>query len=181
MEEKLLYSLILIISVLFIYFVGGPIIIFASLIVIFEKCVFGRVNIVPGIEFTTLATILVVLGYGWVTGILFCIFVPMVIPTIINGLIGEKGVVNPDFVILGVGFGNIIDVFCVLIIYLVRELDIFWIMLIILIFKHTMNNLAGKLKEVNFVLNYIEITVGFLFNLSIIYFFHSFWLYLLAI
>ena len=181
MKVEIYYLLILSLSILFIYFVGGPVIIFASLIVIFEKCFFGRVNIIPGIEFTTLATLLVVLKYGLVTGILFVIFLPLIIPTIINSFIGEKFVLSKDFVMMTIGFGNLVDFLCVFIIYFLRGFDIVLIMLIILIFKHIMNNLAGRLKTPNFILDYFEITINFLFNLSIIYFFHSFWMQLLLI
>ncbi|MCD6274942.1 MAG: hypothetical protein J7J15_02875 [Candidatus Aenigmarchaeota archaeon] len=181
MKVEIYYLLILSLSILFIYFVRGPVIIFASLMVIFEKCFFSRINVIPGIEFTSLATLLVVLKYGVTTGILFVIFLPLIIPTIINNFIGEKFVLNKDFVMMTIGFGNLVDILCVFIIYFLRNFDIFWIMLIILISKHTLNNLAGKLKETNFVMDYIEIAVGFLFNLFIVYFFHSFWLSLLAV
>jgi hypothetical protein len=181
MKEGIYYLLILAISLLFIYFVGGFVIIFASLIVIFEKCIFGRINVIPGIEFTSLATLLVVLKYGWAIGIIFVIILPLIIPTFINLFIGEKFVLNKDFVLMTIGFGNIVDIFCVFIIYLLRGFDILGIMLVMLIFKHVLNNLAGRLKITNFVPDYIGITVGFLFNLSVIYFFHSFLLQLLLV
>ncbi len=181
MKKEIYYLLILSLVLLFIYFVGGFVIIFTTLLVIFDKCFFGRIKVIPGIEFTSLATLLVVLKYGWATGTLFVIIILLIVPIIINIFIGEKFILNKDFTLMSIGFGNIVDIFCVFIIYLLRGFDIFWIMLVMLVFKHTLNNLAGKLNSARFMVDYIGITVGFLFNLSIIYFFHSFWLYLLAI
>ncbi|MCK4429121.1 MAG: hypothetical protein KAU95_02000 [Candidatus Aenigmarchaeota archaeon] len=180
MKDKLIYSLILIIAVLFVYFIGGPVIIFASLFVIFDKCVFSRVNVIPGPESVTFTTVLVTLAYGWEIGLLFCFFVPMLIPMLINNFIGEKGVINKDFTLAGFGIGNIIDLVCVLIVYSLRILDIFWIMLIIIVFKHATNSIASALKTVNYVPDYFGIILNSLFNLSLVFLFHSFWLQMIV-
>jgi len=174
-----MYFSLSIITLIFIYLIGGFVIIFATFLVLFEKCLFGRIAIIPGVEFTTLATILVAIKYEPITAILFCVFVGIILPSAINSLIGEKGIANPGFQIFSIGFGNIVDVICVLAIYLLRGLDIMWVMLIVLIIKHTLNSLSGKLKELNFVLDYFGIFMNILFNLSLIFFFHSFWLSLL--
>jgi hypothetical protein len=179
-KKYLPHLLILALSVLLIIFLEGFVIIFASLIVLFEKCIFGRINFIPGIEFTTLATILVTLKYGLIVGILFVIIIPLVIPTIINMILGERWLINPGFQFLGISFGNIVDIICVIIIFYLSSLDIIWIMLVVLIFKHTMNTLVEKLKGVTFSWSQVGIPISFLFNLSIIYFFHSFWVSLIV-
>ncbi len=179
MKSYLMYFSLLAITLIFIYLIGGFVIIFATVLVLFEKCLFGRIAIIPGIEFITLATILVAMKYEPIIGILFCVFVGILIPSAINVLIGDKGIANPGFQLFSIGFGNIVDIVCVLVIYLLRGFDILWIMLIVLIIKHTLNNLSGKLKELNFILDYFGIFMNILFNLSIIFFFHSFWLSLL--
>jgi len=173
------YIVIVLIALsLLIYFIGGLVIIIASVIVIFEKCFFGRINIIPGIEFTTLSILLVTLKYGLLGGILFSLAIPL-IASAINLTIGEKWIINSGFQYFGFGFGNIVDILSVVIIYFIQILDIFWIILIVLLFKHVINNLVGKLKEVNFVPNYLGIFTSFLFNLSLIYFLHSFWIQLI--
>lgn len=168
------------IFLLVFYFFGGFVFIFASLIVLFEKTIFGRINFIPGIEFTTLATLLVTLKYGLIIGLLFVIFIPLALPLIINFILEEKWVVNPNFQFLSIGLGNIVDIVSVILIFYLRSLDIIWITLIVLIFKHSTNLIADKLRGVTFSLNEIGVPIGFLFNLSIIYFLHPFWMYLLS-
>jgi hypothetical protein len=181
MVNKYFTYLIAILAIsLFTILLGDFVIILALALVLFEKCFLGRIAIIPGIEFTTLSIILVTLKYGIFVGILFVIFVPLVIPTIINMLIGEKGVVNPNFQFIGIGFGNILDLLCVIIVSLLKWLDIIWIMLILLLFKHSANTVADRLKGVTFSMSNVGIPINFLFNLSLIYFFHSFWIGLLA-
>ena len=180
MKSYQIYIIILGIFSLVFYFFGGFVFIFASSIVLFEKTIFGRINFIPGIEFTTLATLLVTLKYGLAIGLLFVILIPLVLPSIINFILGERMVVNPNFQLFSIGFGNIIDLMSVVLIFSLRSLDIIWITLIVLVFKHGANLVADRLKGVVFSLNQIGIPVGFLFNLSVIYFLHPLWISLLA-
>jgi len=182
MEKKLAFgylAAILIICLLAILF-GGFVIVFASVLVLFEKCFFGRISIIPGIEFTTLATILVTMKYGMLVGILFVIFIPLVVPTIINAIIGERGVINPNFQFIGIGFGNFLDILCVIVISLLSKMDIIWVMLIILLLKHGANFVVERIKGVTFSFSSIGIPINVLFNLSLVYFFHSFWMGLIV-
>ncbi len=179
MNSWVLSLSVLAITSIFIYLIGGFVIIFAAALILFEKCLYGRIAVIPGVEFTTLATILVAMEYEPITAILFCVFVGIILPSAINSLIGEKGIMSPGFQLFSIGFGNIVDVICVLAIYLLRGLDIMWIMLIVLIIKHTLNNLAGKLKELNFIPDYFGMFMNILFNLAFVFFLHSFWLSLL--
>ncbi len=179
MKSYLKYFSLLVAILIIIYLIGGFVIIFATLLVLFEKCLYGRISFIPGIEFVTLSTILVVMVYGPVIGVLFSICITLILPMIINNMVGEKWVANKDFSIFSIGFGNIVDIICVFIIHYLRGFDIFWIMVALMLFKHTIGNLEGKFKETNFVVDYLGLIISVSFNLGIIFFFHSFWLSLL--
>ena len=179
MKSYLMYFSLLMVILIIISLIGGFVIVLASFLVLFEKCLFGRIAIIQGIEFTTLSTILVVLAYGPVIGVLFSICISMILPAIINNMIGEKWVANKDFSVFSIGFGNVVDILCVFVIHFLRGLDIFWIMVALMLLKHTTGNIMGKFKETNFIVDYIGLIISVLFNLGVVFFFHSFWLSLL--
>lgn len=180
MNKYFIYLLTLILSILFIYFVGGFVIIFATLLVIFDRCFFGRIKIFHGIECSTIALLLVAIKYDLIVSILFCIFVLYILPGIINLFLGDRWITNKEFKLVRSVFGLIITIIEVTIIYYLKSLDILFIMLIILAFGHSTYILKGKITQTNYVLDYIGITINFLFNLSLVYFFKSFWLLLLV-
>ncbi len=179
MKSYLMYFSLLVVILIIISLIGGFVIVLATFLVLFEKCLFGRIAIIPGVEFITLSTILVVLAYGPAIGVLFSICITMILPAIINNMIGEKWVTNKDFSILGIGFGNVIDILCVFIIHFLRGFDIFWIMVVMMLVKHTTGNIIGKLNETNFIVDYLGLVISVSFNLGMVFFFHSFWLSLL--
>jgi hypothetical protein len=180
MNRYFFYLLALALSVLFIYFVGGFVIIFASLLVIFDRCFFGRVKIFHGVEFSTISILLVAVKYDLIISVLFCILVLYILPSIINLFLGDKGITNKEFKLVRSLFGLIESIISVLIIFYLRNLDLFLIIFIILIFGHIAYILKGKATQTNYVLDYIGISLNFIFNLALIYFFKSFWLWVLA-
>ncbi len=180
MNKYFIYSLIFVLSVLFIYFAGDFVIIFASLLVIFDRCLFGRVKIIHGIEFASLSIILVAMKYDLMVSILFCVLVLHILPVVINTLIGDRWIINKEFKLVRSGFGAIISLVSIIIAFYLRSLDLFLIMFVVLLFGHAMHILKGKITQTNYILDYIGIGLNFLFNLSIVYFFHSFWLWLLV-
>ncbi len=178
MRGEIYYLLILSLSLLFIYFIGGFVIIFASLLVIFDRCFFGRIKIFHGIEFSAISLLLVAVKYDLIISILFCILVLHILPAIINLFLGDRGITNKEFKLVRSIFGLIIAIAEATIIYYLKSLDILFIMFIILTFGHSLYILRGKITQTNYVLDYLGITVNFLFNLSLVYFFKSFWLLL---
>ena len=179
MNKSLIYFLIPV-SFLFIYFAEGQVIIFASLMVIFDRCFFSRVKIFHGIEFSTIAVFLVALKYNLVISISFCIFILFVLTTAINIFLGDKWVINKEFKLIRGVFGFSLTILEVIIINYFKHIDIFLLMLIILIFGHSLYILKGKLTQTNYVLDYVGIITNILFNLFLVYFFRSFWLLLLT-
>lgn len=180
MNKYLIYFLVLTLSVLFVYFANGFVIIFASLLIIFDRCLFGRVKIIHGIEFTNLSIVLIAIKYDLTVSVLFCVLVLHILPAVINSFIGDRWIINKEFKQVRSSFGAVISFISVLIVFYLRSLDLFLIMFIVLLFRHVAYILKGKITQTNYVLDYLEITINFLFNLSLVYFFYSFWLLLLA-
>ena len=180
MSKPIIYFLILSLSIIFIYLIRGYVIIFASLLVIFDRCILGRVKIIHGIEFTTISILLVAIKYDLITSILFCIFILYILPATINFFLGDRWITNKEFKLVRSVFGLIINIFSVLIVILLKNLDLILIMFVVLLFGHTAYLLKGKLTQSNYIIDYFGILINFLFNLSIVYFFHPFWLSLLT-
>ncbi|MCK4429122.1 MAG: hypothetical protein KAU95_02005 [Candidatus Aenigmarchaeota archaeon] len=164
--------LILFLSVLLVYLVGGMVIVFASLIVIFDRCLFGRVKIISGIEFSTLAVVMVAMKYDLVVSVLFCALVVHILPAAINMIIGEKFIINKAFKMVRLGFGAIVTFTSVLVIYFLKELDILIVVFIVLVFAHILYTVKGKIMQTNYVLNCPGIIVNFLFNIALVLFFY---------
>ncbi|OYT43673.1 MAG: hypothetical protein B6U88_00225 [Candidatus Aenigmarchaeota archaeon ex4484_56] len=153
---------------------------FCIILVLFEKCIIGRINVIPGVEFTTICTILVTLAYGWQVGVIFCIFFVTFLPLIINFYIGEK-IPTVRQEIFSISFANFVDIFSVLMIHYLKNLELIYIVTIILIFKHLINNLKGKISDTNFVPDYAGIFLNLLFNLLLVFLLYPLWLYVLSL
>jgi len=179
MNKYHIYFLVLSLSVLIAYLLGGSVIILATALILFDRCLFGRVKIIHGIEFTTISLMMVSIKYDLFISILFCIFILYVFPTIINFSLGDRLITNKNFKVVRIGFGLIIHLLSVIIIFYLKNMDIFLLMSIMLLFGHTLYTLKGKVTQNNFILDSSGIIINIIFNLSLVFFFHSFWLSLL--
>ena len=141
-------------------------------IIMFDKCFFARINVIGGIEFVTISVMIVTLKYGLITGFVFCTFIA-VLPGIVNTIIGYRWVASPSFKSFSFSIGNIRDYLSVVIIDLLKNTNLYIIMLALLLFKNFFK------PEGIQPMDYITIPINFLFNLSIVFFFYDFWIYLI--
>ena len=124
-------SLLLLFSML----VVDKLVLIICLLILFEKCLLARINPIGGIEFTTLATVLITLKFGVLGGIYLCLFI-IVVPFFINVIMGERFIINPSFNPGFFGPGNIRDFISVFIVHLLKDLNPVLITLVVVIFKN---------------------------------------------
>ncbi len=179
MNKYYLYFLVLSLSILIACLLGGSVFVLATGLILFDRCLFGRVKIIHGIEFTTISLMMVSIKYDLFVSIPFCIFVLYVFPAIINLSLGERLITNKEFMMVRIGFGLIVHLLSVFIIFYLKTIDVFLLMGIMLLFGHTLYTLKGKMTQNNFILDSPGIIINIIFNLSLAFFFHSFWLSLL--
>lgn len=173
-RKDLMYFLLLLFpALIYLFYFHSLILFLACCLVLFEKVIFGRINLLPigGIEFTSISIFLVTLKHGLVGGLFFVFFFVLSLPILINLLLEDRWVINPRFNPVSFGIGNLVDFACVVLISILRflKLDLFWSMLIFLLFKHGLNQ---KLSPSSKFL--IEFPINLIFNLALIYYLKPF-------
>jgi hypothetical protein len=111
-------------------------------LVLFEKCILCLFPI-PGIEFTSLATILYGIKYDILTGVFLAVAVPGVLASLYKYLLWQE-FKRPDEAPVNIGFGNFVDSCVVLLASLLKNMELLYIVLACLVFKHTVNFVKGK-------------------------------------
>lgn len=171
-QSELTILAYLIASALFIiivFLMDAWMLIFAITLVIFDRCLFGRIKVIRGIEFTTLALIIVALKYDLVLSIPFAIIVPTVLPTIINSFIGDKFIINRAFKMTKGGFGVIANILTIFLVGFLTGLNLIIIAAIVLAFRHILYYLKIKVTEASPYFDELGIVINIIFNLLIAY------------
>lgn len=168
--SKKWFLLLLPIFLILLFFVSSQgliVILIAAILVLIDKCLLGRINPIGGIEFITIATVLATLKYGISGGFFLCIFI-ILVPPVVNAIIGSRFLVNPDFNPISFGPGNVRDFISVLLIYLLKPLDILWIVIAISLFKNLAKFEGFDGREI------ITIPINLVFNVVIVLYFKDF-------
>ena len=166
----------LIVGILIFYVFGGTPIVIIFLIIWFEKIIIFGTPVLDNVtDFTTISMALVGIIYGPIASIAFgLILFPI--------LEGAKNVMSPfpiDRVPFVPAFPNIIDALTGIIAWLLRGFSLPWIIVILVIFKYTINGafelmISGKPPPV------MTAIATFIFNMFLILTFEDFFLGLIA-
>ncbi len=180
MNKYRLYFLVLSLSLLMVFLSGGSVFILATSLILFDRCLFGRVKIIHGIEFTAISIMMVALRYDFFVSVFFCVFIMFLLPAGINTFLGTRFITNKEFKIVRGLFGVIVNILSAAIIGYLRNLDPLLIMFFVLLFAHSLYTLRGKFTQSNYILDYLGISMDLIFNLGLVFFFHSFLLSIVA-
>ena len=174
MNKYYLYLLVLSLSLLIVFLLEGSVFLLATGLILFDRCLFGRVKIIHGIEFTAISVMLVALRYDFMVSVFFCVFIMFILPAGINLVLGARYITNKEFKIVRGFFGVFVNLISAAIISYFRNLDPLLIMFFILLFAHSLYYLKGKFTQNNYIIDYLGITLNLIFNMGLVFLFHSF-------
>ncbi len=174
MNKYHLYFLVLSLSLLIAFLFGGSVFVLATGLILFDRCLFGRVKIIHGIEFTAISVMMVALRYDFLVSVFFCVFIMFLLPAGINTFLGARFITNKEFKVVRGFFGVIVNILSAVIISYLRNLDPLLIMLFVLLFAHSLYTIKGRFTQNNYIIDYLGITLNMIFNLGLVFFFHSF-------
>ncbi|RLJ00263.1 MAG: hypothetical protein DRP06_02255 [Candidatus Aenigmatarchaeota archaeon] len=181
MNKYHIYFLVLSLSLLSAFLFEGSVFILATCLILFDRCLLGRVKIIHGVEFTAISIMLVALRYDFMVSVFFCVFIMFLLPAGINTFLGARFVTNKDFKIVRGFFGVFVNILSAALISYLGNLDPLLIMFFVLLFAHFLYTLKGKFTQNNYILDYFGIILNMIFNLSLVFFFHSFLLSIVVI
>ncbi len=174
MNKYHIYFLVLSLSLLIAFLFGGSVFVLATGLILFDRCLFGRVKVIHGIEFTAISVMMVALRYDFMVSVFFCVFIMFLLPAGINIFLGARFITNKEFKLVRGFFGMIVNIISAAIITYLRNMDPFLIMFFVLLFAHSLYYFKGKFTQNNYILDYFGIALNLIFNLGLVFLFHSF-------
>ena len=154
-----------------------PLLGFAVFLILLEKFFLSMLSF-PGLEFTTLATLLFGMKYGVYLAVALAFLVPGILVSIIKfTMFWEEcvGLAEPP---INIGFGNVLDMVSAFIAASLKGYDLLLVMLVILVTKHALNFLKNKLTKIE-SFDVAAVVVSSTLNLLLIILFHEFWVWLI--